>query len=489
MLLADHKFHIDDDYIAGFLANDADAHLTPYHEIREVPPGQFIRIGGGGVLVERYWRFRRLSTRYKTDAEYEEHFRHVFRQSVLCRLRSDSPVIAELSGGLDSSSIVCIAGDLLAEKGAQAPRLDTLSYYDQTEPDGDDWRYFPKVEEKQGKCGHHIDASKLGTSPASLESSLFEPLPGYLGNGRSLDAERGDIIRNGGYRVVLSGIGGDEFLGGIPDPRAQLADLIFQFRLASLARELIRWGLVKRRPWIHLLWESLVTLLPVALGQHLLKLAKVEPWIERDFANRTKLAIRLVDVSEHFGLWLPTRRSYVGGALLMANRMAKLTPPASTIEEGRYPYLDRPLLEFIFSIPASQLLRPGERRSLMRRALSGSVPQDILSRRTKGTSTRTPVIALEKVWDQLQSAFISPICSQQGYINRNAFVAHLDAARNGKAVHIARMLKTISLEFWLRDLSARQLIELSTAPSDVRSLVTNKTPDRNAHFSITPASK
>ena len=64
------------------------------------------------------------------------------------------PVLAELSGGLDSSSIVCMADDILANEGAEAPRLDTLSYYDKTEPKGDDWIYFQKIEEKRGRAGH-----------------------------------------------------------------------------------------------------------------------------------------------------------------------------------------------------------------------------------------------------------------------------------------------------------------------------------------------
>src|SRR6202021_1952288 len=98
----------------------------PYREIREAPPGQFVRIRNSEAMIERYWRFSPNSRlRYKTDAEYEEHFRHVFRQSVQRRLRSNSPILAELSGGLDSSSIVCVADDIMAKEGAEKPRLDT----------------------------------------------------------------------------------------------------------------------------------------------------------------------------------------------------------------------------------------------------------------------------------------------------------------------------------------------------------------------------
>ena len=182
------------------------------------------------------------------------------------RLRSDSPILAELSGGLDSSSIVCMADDIIANEREQIPRLDTISYYDKTEPSGDDWIYFQKIEEKRGRVGIHIDGSKLASSPASLQCSEFCPMPGALGVGQKLGDERADAVRSGGYRAVLSGIGGDEFMGGIPDPRAQLADLIVQFKLFSLARQLTAWSLVKRQPWLQLLWQSAIEVVPASLG-------------------------------------------------------------------------------------------------------------------------------------------------------------------------------------------------------------------------------
>src|SRR6202035_132686 len=94
---------------------------------------------------------------YRSDAEYEEHFRFCFTESVKRRLRSDSPVLAELSGGMDSSSIVCMADQILARGKGETPRLDTLSYYDDSEPNWNERPYFTKVEEKRGRAGCHID--------------------------------------------------------------------------------------------------------------------------------------------------------------------------------------------------------------------------------------------------------------------------------------------------------------------------------------------
>ena len=82
-------------------------------------------------IVTKYWDFdpgKRI--RYRTDAEYEEHFRTALATAVQRRLRSDRPVLAELSGGMDSSSIVCMADIVIAQGQAQCPRLDTLSWFD-----------------------------------------------------------------------------------------------------------------------------------------------------------------------------------------------------------------------------------------------------------------------------------------------------------------------------------------------------------------------
>jgi asparagine synthase (glutamine-hydrolysing) len=463
VLLSGTKFHIDDNYIAGYFAHDPAAHLTPYREIREVPSGQLVRVRKGMSTIERHWHFSPKSRiRYKTDREYEEHFRYLFRQSVRRRLRSDSSILAELSGGVDSSSIVCMADDILAREGAQTPRLDSLSYHDDTEPSGDDSYYFRKIEEKRGRVGSHIDASKYGRS-VSLEYTGFSSLPGHLGIGGQLDAERSQIVKRGNHRAILSGFGGDELLGGVPNPTAQLADLILRFKFPTLFRELLAWSLLKRRPWPHLLWDALLDLAPTSFAQHTLEQGRVERWIERVFAKRTCLAILQLDVDDHFGLWLPTRRSCIATVQLLANGMAKRLASGTVPEELRYPYLDQDLVEYILSLPATQVLRPGERRSLMRRALESIVPQEILSRRTKQVGARTPLVALAALQGEISRLFQTPVTAELGIINGQSLLDTIHAACNGQVRSLTRIFKAISLELWIKDLVSRDLLNVSRA--------------------------
>src|SRR5580698_2962803 len=81
--------------------------------------------------------------------------------------------------------------------------------------------------------------------------------------------------------------------------------------------------------------------------------------------------------------------------------------PSGPIYEKRYPYLDRDLLEFLYALPREQLVRPGQRRSLMRRALAGIVPDKVLNRKRKAFVSRSPMAAISRNW-----ASLTDTCSQ-----------------------------------------------------------------------------
>ena len=110
------------------------------------------------------------------DAEYEEHFRTVFAKAVQRKLRSDRPILAELSGGRDSSSIVCMADTIIARGAAETPRLDTLSYYDDSEPNWNERPYFTKVEEKRGphRHPHRCQQAAVCTTSSSIATDLCD---------------------------------------------------------------------------------------------------------------------------------------------------------------------------------------------------------------------------------------------------------------------------------------------------------------------------
>jgi asparagine synthase (glutamine-hydrolysing) len=455
--LCGDSFSLCDEYVAGFLAMFPDADLTPYREIHSVPPGTFVRMGDKGVSVHPYWTFNaKRKTRYQTDAEYEDQFRDVFRQAVRRRLRADSPILADLSGGFDSSSIVCMADDIIAKEGAETPRLDTFSVYDLTEPDGDDFGYFTEVEKRRGRTGFHVDMAKFDGS-FSLEYPSFVATPGF-GEREALKVALRAIMRQSDYRVSLCGVGGDEMLGQALDPRVQFADLLLQFRIRELAKQLIAWSLLIRRPWIQLFFQTLRLFLATTIRARLTEHSRVEPWINNEFARRHRMCIRLLPASKESHHLRPTAEDSVQTLATLARQMTFARP---SLLEKRCPYLDQTLVEFLTSIPTEQLLRPGERRSLMRRALAGILPAEILSRRTKAGAGRGQIVTLHKRWNIVESLVRAPIIARLGYVNRQRFYAALLEAKNGQLPPaFVTLFRALSLEVWVRDIVARGLIAI-----------------------------
>jgi asparagine synthase (glutamine-hydrolysing) len=460
LLTSGGSFSLDEEYVAGYLSHYPEAETTPYREIRSVPPGGYVRVNPHNVEIRKYWRFNPgYRIRYRNDADYEVHFRQIFRQAVRRRLRSDSPVLAELSGGLDSSSIVCVADDILANDSSLAPRLDTISWYDSKEPTGDERPYFTRVEQKRGKAGLHFDTAQYADG-FSFHYRHLVPIPGFLPGAADAEAAWFDHLWRGGYRVILSGLGGDEFMGGLPDPRPQLADLFVQFRFRKLARALMAWSLAQRRPWIHLLFDTLSGLMPDLIAAKLLNEAKVEPWIARPFAGRRRMAVRRLGPSGDLAYWLPGRRALARTLLFKSQEMTNQAPKSLGCEEKRYPYLDQSLVEFVLAIPLDQLLRPGQRRSLMRRSLAQVVPREILSRKTKGTSARLQMSVLDAHWKELQAIFSEPLLSHFGFVDAARFQTALAATKNGGLLQMVPVMRAALLEVWLRDLASRGLIKL-----------------------------
>ena len=117
-----------------------------------------------------------------------------------------------------------------------------------------------------------------------------------------------------------------------------------------------------------------------------------------------------------------------------------------------YPFLHRPLVEFLLGIPLDQKLRGIETRSVMRRALKSVLPERVLKRRGKGTVGETFCRGLAREWSTLRPMLSDARVYDLGYVDRSGFRFALDLARHGYAEHINTILKIISLEIWLRSL-------------------------------------
>ena len=258
----------------------------------------------------------------------------------------------------------------------------------------------------------------------------------------------------GGHRVLLSGIGGDEFLGGVPTPMPELEDLLARGKFITLSRCLLAWALVQRRPWIHLFRDAAVGFLPVWWRRH-----PVNSWVDHRFARRRREALSSCVARWRLFGPLPSFQENVDAIEGISRQLACQNPTAPYPYEKRYPFLDRDLLEFLFAIPREQLVRPGQRRSLMRRALAGVVPEEILCRKRKAYVVRSPLTTAERQYSILSERTSRLELAALGAINSEAFLKSLNDARQGRDVPVSSLLRAAAVEEWLSALRARGLLE------------------------------
>jgi asparagine synthase (glutamine-hydrolysing) len=127
-----------------------------------------------------------------------------------------------------------------------------------------------------------------------------------------------------------------------------------------------------------------------------------------------------------------------------------LTPQLYFRPEYRYPMLDKDLVEYVFSIPPDQLVRPGRRRSMMRRALGGIVPTEVLERRRKAFQLRAPMNAIRFAHSRLEMLLSDSMLAEAGFIDVRACRSALRGIVNGDATCYQGLLRTIAYELWLR---------------------------------------
>jgi asparagine synthase (glutamine-hydrolysing) len=445
ILMSERSLTLDEEYLAGWVGSFPAPHLTPFRELHRVPPASVVTIRPGSVSIRRYWDFGgALRIRYASDREYEEHFLQVFRQSVRRRLRSNSPILAELSGGMDSSAIVCVADQLTAE--SHRTKIDTVSYYDDSEPHWNERPWFTRIESHRGQGGLHIDVNAVAPEPkAEGVGFRFQPGAGAVENPML------EFMINRGHRALLSGIGGDEFLGGVPTPLPELENLLASGKLGSLARQLTVWALIQRRPWIDLLRNTAAAFLTSAIRNRS-GWRQPPPWLTPGFARRQQLPLSGYSGRLKLSGPLPSFQENLEALAAIRRQLACADPSSGYPIEKRYPYLDRDLLEYLFAVPREQLVRPGERRSLMRRSLAGIVPGEVLNRRRKAFVSRAPLRMIRRQFDALSSDGNRLRLAELGIVDPGAFRGAIGAVLQEREAAVLPLMRALTLEQWLRAL-------------------------------------
>lgn len=384
----------DEGWIATFLANlQDDMERTPYSGVRALPAGHRLLLMPAVLNIERYWQ--PTPRRGRPEGDAAEEFRSIFRRSVADRMRGGR-VGAMLSGGLDSSSIVCVADALLASTGGDP--LHTYSLIFPRDSGMDESRYIDAVR-RRIRCVPRLLKIEQERPFASAAEILDEQEGPYLSPGLATTRRLYRAAAEDDRRILLNGHGGDEIVshafpwlnelalngrwfrlwrevrgvarlhdtGSVTTYMAILSAFGPTARLARLGRRLSRFrtratGSQDQTPaWRRIIDHSL--------------LARTD-LVKRHRAATRERRSHLADERRHH-LW-QVSSGQVGHAFQILDKAA-----AAAGVEARYPFWDKELVEFCLSLPSEEKLQGGWSRLVLRRAMDGILPSEVQWRTDK----------------------------------------------------------------------------------------------------------
>lgn len=369
---------VDEEYLAAFLVLGGVSNRTPYTGVLVVPAGYAMCASIHGISVEVLWR-PPIHDRVHYDQHcYDEVFRSLFRAAVAVRLRDREPVCAELSGGLDSSAIVCMAARLIQAGLVPATELYTVSYLQQDSADAQFIRAVRAWCKVQGS-DIAISARSLvewGEPGAAIEE--WSPLYRVVAK----------TMRSIGAVTLLTGQGGDLVTGNCLDDSQQIVAHIRVGRLRRAWREAREWSMASGTSIFGILARTAYATVPgvhddIVHGCWTSSRAPEHGILSKVLVGRVKESFPHGCLSRD---WLQApierRRRLFGLTMMRELRPMRALDP-SGIVSCTHPFTHRPLVEFLMSIPADVLCGPGEPRRLMRRALAELWPPEVRRRRSK----------------------------------------------------------------------------------------------------------
>jgi asparagine synthase (glutamine-hydrolysing) len=442
-------FELSDDYVADFLTNRPSVE-SPFRGVMRVPPGSAVVVEPGRAKVQTYWTPDPAhEIRYCREEEYEEHFLSVFREAVACRLGNAGPVACELSGGLDSSSLVCTADRILDRRTAHKG-LILISYVFGQSLTSDESDFINSVASRLRWPSLVFDENDcLVLTPPAAELACEEPTSQLLFLSRQDRVAQ--AMKERGATILLNGIGGDQMFWSEPPPGLPLTDLLWEHKLFMLHRSCCEWARVLGWSYPRTLWKGAIwPLLPRRWRARWQRTNPVGEWLVPSFVSRAQLADRVLGSVDDVGFARPSQAAQYAMIRQTMRPYALERVTSDGIADVRYPYLDRRLIEFSLALPLDQKVRTTETRSIVRRSFRGLLPETIRTRTTKAGPTEAFLRALTRQRAWVEHLFKEARTVELGYVDAAAMESALKRARHGILPNTVQLMKTLALEIWLR---------------------------------------
>jgi asparagine synthase (glutamine-hydrolysing) len=427
---------------------------TIFKNVHKLPPGHVLILEDGQTTVEPYWDIH-YEVNAGSEAELGQHLYDLLKDAVRRRLISDVPLGAFLSGGVDSSAIVCMMSELMDRP------VQTFSIgFD--DPSYNELGYARQVAQHFG-ANHHdlvIQPDIVGLVEG-LVGFLDEPLadvsifPTYLVS--KLAREK--------VTVVLSGDGGDELFAGYD---WYVADRIEQYyhRLPAVLRNRLIPQLVAQLPPTSQKKGAVNKLKRFVEGSVLPRELRQYRWntflsdehrdllYSRDFRSSLGDSSAYSSFTGHLGsaaaadpLWqeqyADIKTYLVDDILTKVDRMSM----AHSLE-ARVPFLDHRMVEFAAGVPSDLKLKGTTTKYLLKQAMAGKLPREVLTRKKEGFSIPIKNWLKEELQPMMQEVLSPGRLDREGIFN-SAWVEKLKSEHiQGSANHSHQLWALMVFEIW-----------------------------------------
>jgi len=374
---------------------------TLYQGVRELPAGHYLLRAGNSSEIRRYWDldYELVNTpmRDQSDDEWASQLLESLESAVACRMQADVPVACYLSGGIDSNSILALMSRHTPGLTAFCASFDTAAL--------DEFDIAARSAASMGVSLIKVPVSSK-TIAADFKSTIWH-CENLIGNANSVAKfALSRAASEAGFRVVLSGEGADELFAGYPNlvadslrgmssqekEQLQRALGVSAEKLESILNPMARPLSVPLRDrlgyspiWLevrHWVMEQFKTVLPHAC-----------PGAEMD----TRLLDSLDVAGRLRGRSILSQSCYIHSKTCFAG--VTLSSLGDRVEmahsiESRLPFLDGRVVDFARRVPASQKVRNGAEKFVLRKAMRSLVPAEICGRR------KQPILAPPALWDR-----------------------------------------------------------------------------------------
>jgi len=434
--------YLNDNYIPYF-------EETFFANVKQLPPAHYLVIDINGFRVVRWWDIPDLSL----HIEYKDaliKFYELFEDSIRLRLRSDVPIGTCLSGGLDSSSIVCVLNNLLKRQTTNFSQKAFSSCFENK--NFDEREYINQVVEKTNIKNFYTfpDEKKLFNELPKIIWHQDEP---FVSTSIFAQWEVMKLAKSNDVVVLLDGQGGDELLAGYHGYYYSFfADLIRNFKIVKLIKEISLYNKYHKYSILDALIRATLYALPFGFKKSfkeiLYKKQNYHSWLNIDVRklidNRWELASKFKGIlKKHLYVNLV---SYLPSLLRFEDRNSM----AFSLE-SRLPFLDFRLVEFVFSLENSTKINDGMTKVILRDSLKEILPEKVRLRKDK-----MAFVTPESIWfkttlkDKIKDIILSEEFKRRGYINQDKIRVEFEKYCNNEKEITNEVWRWVNFELWYR---------------------------------------